>query len=215
MKNTALYSVLTEEDREYLQENMELKRFKKGEVIFTPLDRCDYLSVIIDGQIRLSKYSADGQEQILSFLSEDDVFGEAIVFEGNNYVVTVIAEKDSIVGMVHRDVLLTLTQRNREFTKAFFSELSRKIEILNNKIEMLSLKTMKQKIARFLLTLSKKQETIKIRLPYSKQKIAFLIGTSREVVSRNFSDLESEGYIVQKNNNIIVIDKNMLEDLLL
>src|SRR5690554_1472969 len=194
---------------------MEIKRFEKGELIFTPLDKCDHLNIIIEGEVKLCKYSGDGQEQILSLLSTDDVFGEAIVFEGSNYVVTVIAEKRTMVGMVHRDILLNLTQRNRDFTQEFFRELTKKIKILNSKLEMLYLKTIKQKIAKFLLNLSEEQNNTNIKLPHTKQKIAFLLGSSREVISRNFSELESEGYIIQKGKNIIVINKESLEDLLI
>lgn len=213
MKNQTLFSALTKEDRTFLEENQEIKTYKKGEVIFSPLDRCQHLSVIMEGRVKLCKYSTDGQEQILSFLGVEDVFGEAIVFEGDHYVVTVIAEINTKVAMIHRDVLLDLTQRSTHFTLGFFKELTRKIKLLNNKIEVLSLKNNKQKIARYLLGLSKVQRSTDIRLPHSKQKIAFLLGTSREVISRNFSEMESQGYIHQKNRNHIVIHREMLEDL--
>ena len=215
MKNSLLFSVLTPEDREYFEQNMEIKEYNKDETIFSPLEKCDYLSMIIEGQVKLCKYAADGKEQILSFLGKDDVFGEALVFEGGNYVVTVVAETNCKIGMIHREILLTMTQRNRDFTRAFFSELTSKIQLLNNKLEILSLKTIKQKIARLLLTLSKEQQRTDIRLPYSKQKIALLLGTSREVVSRNFSDMENEGYIMQKGRKVIISDIDTLEELLL
>lgn len=215
MKNQTLFSVLTKEDKQFLEKNLECKTYKKGEVIFSPLDRCEHLSVVLEGQVKLCKYSADGQEQILSFLGIEDVFGEALVFEADHYVVTVIAEKNTKVAMIHRDILLALTQRNTNFTLGFFRELTRKIKLLNNKIEMLSLKNNKQKIARYLLHLSKVQRSMTVKLPHSKQKIAFLLGTSREVISRNFSEMESEGYIHQKDRNHIVIHKETLEDLLI
>lgn len=206
MRNETLFSVLTQEDKEFLEKHMERKTYKKGEIIFTPLDQCDYLSVILQGEVKLCKYFADGQEQILSFLGEGDVYGEAIVFQGDYYVVTVIAERDTTVEMIHRDVLLTLTQRNKNFTLAFFQELTRKIKLLNNKVEMLSLKNMKQKISRYLLSLFKKQKNPIVKLPHSKQKIAFLLGTSREVLSRNFSEMEKEGYIRSKGRNVFLLN---------
>jgi CRP-like cAMP-binding protein len=216
MKNSLLLSVLTPEDLEYLHQHMEVKSYRKNQTIFTPMDRCDHLSMIIEGQVKLCKYTADGKEQILSFLGVDDVFGEAVVFEGGNYVVNVVAEEDCKLALIHRDVLLELTQRNKDFTQAFFQEFTRKIKILNNKLEMLSLRTMKQRIARFLLSLSKEQgKENKVRLPYSKQKIAFLLGTSREVISRNFSELEEEGYIIQKGRKTIILNRELLEELLL
>ncbi|HHT51205.1 MAG TPA: Crp/Fnr family transcriptional regulator [Eubacteriaceae bacterium] len=215
MKNSKLFSVLTKEDKKYLRQNMDLKTFYKGDIIYTPLDICEHLNIIIEGQVKLCKYLADGREQILSFLYSDDVFGEAKVFEKSNYVVTVIAEKKTTIGMVHRDVLLGLTQRNRDFTLEFFKEFSNKIEILNNKVEMLSLKTIKQKIARFLLNLSDKEDRTQIKLPYTKQKIAFLLGTSRETISRNFRELEEQGYIKQISRKNIIIYKEKLEDLFL
>ncbi len=212
MRNETLFSVLTQEDKEFLEKHMERKTYKKGEIIFTPLDQCDHLSVILQGEVKLCKYSADGQEQILSFLGGGDVYGEAIVFQGDHYVVTVIAERDTTVEMIHRDVLLTLTQRNKNFTLAFFRELTRKIKLLNNKIEMLSLKNMKQKIARYLLSLSKEQKSSSVKLPHSKQKIAFLLGTSREVLSRNFSEMEKEGYIQSKGRNVFLLNIEKLTD---
>lgn len=215
MKNSLLFSVLTPEDKKILEENMKIRYFEREETLFSPLDRCDYLGFVIEGQVKLCKYSPEGNEQILSFLGKDEVFGEAIVFEGGHYVVTVIAEKNCKIGLVHRETLLTLTQRNRDFTRAFFQELSKKIHLLNNKLEMLSLKTIKQKIGRLLLNLSREQESTNIKLPYSKQKIAFLLGTSREVVSRNFSELEREGYISQKGRKICVHNKEAIEELLL
>ncbi|MCR1898782.1 Crp/Fnr family transcriptional regulator [Irregularibacter muris] len=215
MKNSLLFSVLTPTDKEYFEQNMEIKEYIKEETIFSPLDQCDYLSMIIEGQVKLCKYAADGKEQILSFLGKDDIFGEALVFEGGNYVVTVVAETNCKIGMIHREILLTMSQRNREFTKAFFRELTQKIQLLNNKVEMLSLKTIKQKIARLLLTLSQEQQSLEVKLLYSKQKIALLLGTSREVVSRNFSEMENEGYIAQKGRKVTIIDKDALEDLLL
>ncbi|RBP44060.1 Crp/Fnr family transcriptional regulator [Garciella nitratireducens] len=213
MKNEALFSMLTQEDRKFLKNHMEQRTYKKGEIIFTPLDQCNHLSIILDGEVKLCKYSADGQEQILSFLGVGDVFGEAIVFQGDPYVVTVIAERETTVQMIHRDVLLTLTQRNENFTLAFFQEFTKKIKLLNNKIEMLSLKNIKQKIARYLLNLSKEQRSSTIRLPYSKQKIAFLLGTSREVLSRNFSEMEREGYIQSKGRNIFLLNILKLESI--
>lgn len=206
MRNETLFSVLTQEDKEFLEKHVKRKTYKKGEVIFTPLDLCDHLSVILQGEVKLCKYSVDGQEQILSFLGRGDVYGEAIVFQGDHYVVTVIAERDTIVEMIHREELLTLTQRNKNFTLAFFRELTRKIKLLNNKVEMLSLKNIKQKIASYLLSLSKEQKSSTVKLPHSKQKIAFLLGTSREVLSRNFSEMEKEGYLQSKGRKVFLLN---------
>lgn len=182
-------------DDEYLKKNIKKVNFVKGEIIFSPSDQCKNLSIVLKGQIKLCKYSAQGREQIISFIAENDVFGEALVFNEAHYPVFVVAETNCSIGMIDKATILEMTLRDKDFTRQFFEELSKKIMMLNHKVELLSFSNIKQRLAFYLIKLSMDAGHTTIEIPFSKQKIANLLSTSREVISRNFSDMENEGYI--------------------
>ncbi|WP_066071146.1 Crp/Fnr family transcriptional regulator [Alkalithermobacter thermoalcaliphilus] len=195
---------LNESEMEFLNKNMIVKEYKKGEQIYTPLNICKYLSFVLGGSVRLVKYSTDGREQIVAILKKGAFFGEALVFEQLHYPVYVIADKDCKIGNITKDTLIQISSMNKKFMEVFLSEITTKIFILNNQIEILSLKTVKDKLIKFLYNHYELKKTHIFKLPYTKQKIANMIGSSREVVSRNFKELEEEGAFHYDKDKIVL-----------
>ncbi|OPJ56296.1 Crp/Fnr family transcriptional regulator [Alkalithermobacter paradoxus] len=189
-------------EKEFLDKNMIVKEYKKGEQIYSPLQKCKYLSFVLSGSVRLAKYSGDGRVQIVAILKKGAFFGEALVFQELHYPVYVIADKDCKIGNITKDTLIKISSMNEKFMEVFLSEITTKIFILNNQIEILSLKTVKDKLIKFLYNQYELQKSSEFKLPYTKQKIANMIGTSREVVSRNFRELEDEGAFIYKGDKL-------------
>jgi len=203
-KSKSFLNILNQIDQQFLTNNMMKREYHKGEIIFSPCDKCTSLSIVLAGQIKLCKYSSQGKEQIISFINTGEVFGEALVFNNENYPVFVIAETNCTIGMLNKQAILEATLKSKDFTRLFFEELSKKIMILNNKVELLYYSNIKQRLAFYLLKLSKEQGSNIIDLPFTKQKIANILGTSREVISRNISEMEEENYIQIKGKSVIL-----------
>ncbi len=199
-----MFRNLTEEEMKFLNENMIIKEYKKGEQIYSPLERCKYLSLLLSGEVKLVKYSGDGRAQIVAILKKGEVFAEAIVFEELHYPVYVVAEKNCKIGNISKDILIKLSAMNKTFMEGYLSELTKKIFLLNQQIELLSLKTVKDKIIKFLYSQYELQKNNEIHLKFTKQKIGNIIGTSREVVSRNFKELEEEGAFYYKEDRLVL-----------
>lgn len=208
-----LFSCLTQAELDILSRKITKKSYPKEHTIFYPLDRCNGLNFVLDGKVKLCKYSGDGCEQILSILGPGEIFGEVLVFDNSFYPVHVISYVECTLGSIEKEVILELTKTNSSFTLIFFTELSKKIRILNDKIEYLSYPNVKQRLAKFLLKLSKEQNSCQIRLKHTKQHISKIVGTSREVVSRNFSAMEKEGYF-KAEGRVLHLNINKLEGIL-
>ncbi|HEY5560901.1 MAG TPA: Crp/Fnr family transcriptional regulator [Clostridiaceae bacterium] len=191
---------ISEED--FLNKNMNIKSFDKGEIIFNTEDICSSLAVVINGELRLMKYPTENQEYILEILKEGDVFGEAILFDNTNYPVFVIASKKTQIGFIAKESIIHLMEVNADFMEAYLNVLCSKIKNLNFKIDMLTQTNIKGRILKYLSTLKKEQGIDRVELNMTKQTMALLLGTSREVLSRNFSELEREGYIKQTKDFI-------------
>jgi CRP/FNR family transcriptional regulator len=205
------FNSLSVSEKEYLDKSMKVKTYEKGEILFDPEDTCNTLEVVLEGELRLMKYPSENQEYILEILKEGDIFGEAIIFDHTNYPVYVLCSKKAKVGSVSREIVLHLMADNMIFMETYLNLLCRKIKNLNWKIDMLTQSNIKNRIIKYLIELKEEQMSNNVSLNITKQTLALLLGTSREVLSRNFSDLEREGYIKQNKDCIEIMEKALEE----
>lgn len=83
-------------------------------------------------------------------------------------------------------------------------------------IEELSFTTVRHRLASLLVRLARSEgertpEGVEVLLPVNNQELASQIGTVRELVSRNFSRLQSEGILAVDGRNVTIQDLNALE----
>jgi len=191
----------------------QIKTYKKGETLYESGDPCNNLSIVLKGKIELSNFLISGDVSSLVTLSSGDVFGEAVLFaEDNAYPVTSTALSQVSVLLIPRDVILQLMNQYPKFNERYLSLLSQKIIFLNDKFKLLSLTTIRGKIAHVLLKLSKEQGSLKVTLPFSKEKMATHISTRRPSLSRELSKMKSEGLIDYERSTIHILDIDSLED---
>jgi len=186
-----------------LFKNGKVIKLQKGEVLHNDHDKCTSLGKVISGKLRLSRPLTSGREIILKEFGPEELFAELIVFSGENYPGWLIASESSTVTEVdYQHILEYLDDRDSMVT--FICGISKKLNHLTNKIEIMSLKTVKQKIAFSLLTDS-------LQGALSVSKTADTLGCSREALSRALSELEQEGAIVRKDGELRITERRMLE----
>lgn len=103
--------------------------------------------------MRISKLLPSGQEQIIKHFEKGEVLGEALVFARRKYASYVVSEEDSEILNIPKEVLLSAF-KNQRFLLSYLRSISEKTLNLSGIIEMLSLATLKKKIASYLLELS-------------------------------------------------------------
>src|SRR5690554_1658891 len=79
--NIPIFLDLSPEIKESIMDSSSHKKYKKGEIIFTPGDYFDYLFVVNKGKVKISKTSSMGKEQILRILEPGDFMGELSLFK--------------------------------------------------------------------------------------------------------------------------------------
>ncbi|HEW91132.1 MAG TPA: helix-turn-helix domain-containing protein [Thermotogaceae bacterium] len=87
-----------------------------------------------------------------------------------------------------------------------------RISILSEKLYLLSLSDLKERIARYLLTISRGEE--KFKIPITKEELSKILGVTRPSLSRTFSELTKEGIIEQIRSEIIIRDIERLKKLI-
>ena len=214
LKNIELFKSLSENEIEKIENNASVRNYANNEVIHNPHEKCDSLSIILNGNARVCSFMNIGNEQNLKNLTEGDIFGEALIFSEKHYPSYIISNTPTTVMEISKLYLLNAL-KNEKFLVSYLHSIAEKIFNLSFMIEILSLSTVEKRVSKYLLSLSQIQESNNIYIPYNKTQIANKIGTSRETVSRIFSKLKKEKIIKQNDNkSITIISSSKLEKIL-
>jgi CRP-like cAMP-binding protein len=98
---------------------------------------------------------------------------------------------------------------------SYLAGISRKMAHLSRSIEILSLKTVRQKIAFSLLNTEENTEKSSGGgIPVNVTRFASEINCSREAVSRAFTAMEADGLVKRYPGFVVIPDKQRLESLI-
>ncbi|AKI97344.1 Crp/Fnr family transcriptional regulator [Kosmotoga pacifica] len=215
LRDIRTFDKLSEGEVKYVKRNSRLIKINKNEILYSPNEICEQVSVVLKGKLKVSKLFPSGKEQILKYLQKGDTFGETLVFLKAQYPAYVIADTTAKILEIPKRVMLEIFD-NKAFLISYLESISKKVLNLSNVIEMLSMKTIKQRVARYLINLYNSQGSNVINLMKSKKQIAADIGSVREVVSRTFSELERNGVIkLLDRQHVEIIDFEKLEEIIL
>src|SRR5436190_12818442 len=82
LKRLALFATFDEDDLEYLTQAGSSRVFKAREMIFHEGDKGGSMHVVLSGRVKVSAFSADGREVVLSFAGPGEVLGEITLLDG-------------------------------------------------------------------------------------------------------------------------------------
>lgn len=196
--------------------NYHITIYNEGDVIAIEGDDCNDLGIILDGTIEIHKPFSSGKVVTINNFHAGNVFGEAIMFsESHNYPANVISTSKSKIMYIGKDEFIKLLKLNDEVLTNFLSLLSNRILMLNDRITNLSLDTVRKKVANIILDEHKKQKKNLIVLPFCRRRMAEMLNIPRPSLSRELSKMRDDGMIKFNKNRIQILNKHLLEDILL
>jgi CRP-like cAMP-binding protein len=191
--NVKIFSKLTKREEDFLLENSQFLSVKRGEILHSPKDKIEHVSVVLKGSLRVLKYFTNGNEQSLKCVKKNETFGESLVFAKQNYPAYIVALEDSKVLEIPYEIIIELFS-NKEFMKVYLGEIGNKVFNLSSVIEWLLVKPVEERLMKYLCFLCRVQNSDVVYFK-SKQSIASDIGSVREVISRKFKSLEKKKII--------------------
>lgn len=194
------------------------RSFAKGELIAAQGDTCGNIGVIHTGQIGMQKYTSSGEFSTIALLGPGDFFGEDLIF-GSSAVYTFTLEAMSLCDVIFlgKDILCALMEDSPVILNNFLKILSDRINLQNRRIALLSQRTLRHKIAYYLMELKKEQcgdrqgEDL-IELPVSKEVVAKLLAMPRPSFSRELIAMEKDQLINVNGRFIRLLDTKTMEE---
>lgn len=183
------------------------KTYKKGEIIVDICDTITSVGYVLDGSVQLMKDDYEGNKIILGNIFKGDTFAEAMVCAGiEESLVRVEALEDTKILFLDYNRIISSCHKNCQFHKKLLDNIiktiSHKNVILQEKIELLSKKTLKERILYMLYKEKNKNKNKNeiFEIPYSREEMAEFIGADRSALSRELSKLKDEKVIDYHKN---------------
>jgi CRP/FNR family transcriptional regulator len=211
LRKTPLFASLTEKELQALAARTIRRRFQRGELLFGEGDPCTGLFLVASGKIRIFKLSPSGREQVLAIEGPGSSFAELPVFDGGNYPAAASASEDAEVLFISRKDFQNFCREHPEVALKVLAVVGSRLRRLVGIIEDLSFTTVRQRLIALILRLaqasgSPSKEGVRVELTMSHQDLAAELGTVRELVSRNLSRLQAEGFLDVDGRKIMVKD---------
>jgi CRP/FNR family transcriptional regulator len=208
LKRTVLFSDLSQSELDELTKLTSERNYEVGEYVFWEGDSGDYLYTVGEGRIKVSKLSSQGKEVIIAFFSPGEMFGEVALFEGRAYPASAQATTAAKVLAIRRQDILKLLTKHPQIALVIIGVLSGRLREAQRRLKDLALERVDQRLARVLLMLSAKLgET----LPFTRQEIADMAGTTTETTIRFISRLKEGKIISSDRGKLVILNKTKLE----
>lgn len=194
-----------------------IRKYPKGTYVFDQYDKPVFMHVLVSGEISVGKYYADGKQSFMtSFSKPGDIFGEILLFlDKDSYDFFAMAQEDSEVLEIPRKFLTTQCGKACVFHAQLIDNLmnifARKAYFLQNRVQILSGSSLRQRIAKALLMQERQNPDQEFSM--TREELAGYVNAARPSVSRELSAMEKDGLITLHGHGIAIRNMEELEEI--
>lgn len=188
-----------------------IQTFGKDEFLFNAADDANGFFYVQSGEVRIFRMDNQGKEVEVVRLNPGDFFGEAVVFVSDKFPAFAQAVKDTKTLFFSKKTIFQHIDNYPTIARFFISLLAKKCIVLNKRIETLELRTVRQRLAQFILSQSQEQQSKVIVLNMKKVELARFIGTISETLSRSLKKMQEDNLIEVHGRKIRVKDSAKLK----
>ena len=190
--------------------------YPKGAMLFIEGQQPRGVFVLCTGKAKLSTSSREGKTIITKIADDGDVLGLNAVISNRPYEVTVEMMEPGQANFIPRDSLNHLMKEFPEVATKIAQQLSRNYYTAYEEIRTLGLAASpSEKFAKLLLSWSTKSiqddGSSQVKLTLTHEEIAEIIGTTRETVSRLFSEFKKKQLMQLRGATLVIRSRVALE----
>lgn len=202
---------------ERIREASLTRTYPEGQILTSEGDPGDSLLIIESGHVRVSRYSASGQEIVLAVVEAPDAIGELALIDGAPRSATVIAQSEVTIRVVPRRAFESLLDENPEVALAVMRALATMVRETNERLaDFLSLdvpgRVAKWLLARAARTGTRHDDGIRVPFLISQGELAVELGTTRVSINKALKTFESLGAIRLAGDHILLTDADLLSE---
>ena len=190
-----------------------IRKFASGTLVVQSGEPVNELLVVLKGVVKGEMIDFAGRIIKIEDITAPGALAPAFMFGNKNrFPVNVITISETELLVICKEDFLTLLTKDNRILVNFLNMISNRSQFLSEKIKFLNFKTIKGKLAHYILQKAV-QDNQSLRLELTQSELADFFGVARPSVARALGELEEDGLILAKGKNIKILDKRGLSSL--
>ena len=179
-------------------DSLKILKFDDEVVLFHEQEKCESVCYVISGEVDIVSYSYNGEENIISKITDDEFFANALIFSKSPYYLgEVVAKKKTSLILIRKDKLLELFKQNEDFLEFYLQKMSDKTIYMSSRNKLLAHKNIRDRILYYF-------EINQGRINMSIAQLSRDLILPRPSVSREVSKMIQEGLIIKRKKVLIL-----------
>ena len=212
------FAGLSERDWEKVTDLFSERQYQKDDYIFLEGEAPEALYIIKTGKVKVLRHSTDGKDVVLRVGGVGHLLGTVAVFDGGGYPGTAQVIEECTALVIARNDCLTLVNRYPVFALAVISDLGARLRSSAEQIRSLAVERVEQRIARILLKLAETAGTDSpegrvIEMPFTRQDVADMTGTTVETAIRVMSKFRRQELIKTRRGKVVLVELAALQEI--
>jgi len=204
-----LFSRVSEADLEDIAAHLIERRFPKHTTVVEEGLAGDYMYVIRQGRVKVTKASDDGREKIMQFMETGDFFGEMALLSNDPRSASVKTLEPSVLLALSRRDFIEQLRQSPDLALAVIGELTDRLRETNEQASSMSFQGVKDRTRGLFERIAREEPARagqRMTPAMTHQQIADMIGTSRETVTRAIKQLKDDGWLGQEGKRYVIPD---------
>ena len=217
LKNTKLFHSLSDEEMDQIIKKMNVRKFKKNEIILYEEDTNEFMYVILLGKVKVIRTTEDGKEIILAIHKSGSFFGEMSLIDGKTSPASVIATEDALIAILAKKDFFSIVFLHNKVTVNLLKILCSRLRRCWDTIQLLNFNNASNRTKMLLLMLTeeygeKTAEGTVLNIKLTHQDISDMTGLTRESVTRVIDKLQKQKEIIVLKNRFICLTPRFMQE---
>jgi CRP-like cAMP-binding protein len=179
--------------------------YKQGEFVFHAGGSVSFVGIVISGKAVEIKEDEEGNRIIISEIMPGGLFAEAYACAGavQSDISVQAATESKIMILDYKKVITVCSTACVFHTKLIenmLEILANKVLMMNHKLEIVSKRTIREKLMSFFERQKSMANSNKFAIPFNREQLADFLFVDRSALSRELSRMQDEGLIKYKKN---------------
>ena len=208
-----LFKGFTSEEIQHYMANVpyRLVRLDKKDFFTLTGEPSHHVDIVILGALTARMFAPSGKSIRVAEKAPGSILASGFIFSSDQSApVTYETTKPTTLLRMSPTTLLHLMNANEQILMNFIQLVSNTCGSLVKKVRMLTLHTVREKVAIFLLKEAKRYNSDSFTLTRSRQEIADLFAIQKFSLQRSLKEFANEGIISLNGKNIEILNKSAL-----
>lgn len=208
-ENKEIYKNIDEKDLKKLFSILQSNTlfYKEKQTIAYTLSNRKIIGIMEDGYASLIRFDYDGKRTIIEEIKKGDIFSDMFISTDNSEL-SVVANNDCRVTFIDYEVLIDECKSNKTATKLLDNLIrltSKKLVKRNERIEVLTRRSIRDKLLYYFETESRKYNSKSFNLHYTYTDLADYLSVDRSAMMRELKNLKEDKLIKDVNKKITIL----------